>query len=76
LITTDVTSPEEVPLPTEVTLTNVGERNGEEEKKMFKLRNMVGYERDLKPWDVTAETRALAELCLVLFNSSEFVYIY
>ena len=31
---------------------------------------------DLKPWDVGPETRALADLCLVLFNSNEFVYIY
>ena len=31
---------------------------------------------DLKPWDVKPPTRALAELCLVLFNSNEFVYVY
>ena len=31
---------------------------------------------DLKPWDVNPPTRALAELCLVLFNSNEFVYVY
>ena len=31
---------------------------------------------DLKPWDVGPQTRALADLCLVLFNSNEFVYIY
>jgi hypothetical protein len=31
---------------------------------------------DLKPWDVAAETRALADLCLVLFNSNEFAYVY
>ncbi len=34
------------------------------------------YVPDLKPWDVDAQTRALADLCLVLFNSNEFVYIY
>lgn len=34
------------------------------------------YEPDLKPWDVTPETRALADLCLVLFNSNEFIYVY
>jgi len=33
-------------------------------------------EPDLKPWEVSAETRALAELCLVLLNSNEFVYVY
>jgi len=31
---------------------------------------------DLKPWDVDAKTRALAELCLVLMNSNEFVFVY
>jgi hypothetical protein len=34
------------------------------------------YEPDLKPWNVGPHTRALAELCLVLFNSNEFVYVY
>ena len=34
------------------------------------------YVPDLKPWDAKPRTRALAELCLVLFNSNEFVYIY
>ena len=34
------------------------------------------YVPDLKPWDVKPHTRALAELCLVLFNSNEFVYVY
>jgi hypothetical protein len=34
------------------------------------------YVPDLKPWDVKPPTRALADLCLVLFNSNEFVYIY
>ena len=34
------------------------------------------YVPDLKPWDTKPRTRALAELCLVLFNSNEFVHIY
>ena len=33
------------------------------------------YVPDLKPWDVDPETRALADLCLVLFNANEFVYV-
>ena len=33
------------------------------------------YVADLKPWDVGPETRALADLCLVLFNASEFLYV-
>ena len=35
-----------------------------------------GYVPDLKPADVEPETRALAELCLVLLNANEFVYVY
>jgi hypothetical protein len=31
---------------------------------------------DLKPGDVDARTRGLAELCLVLFNANEFIYVY
>ena len=34
------------------------------------------YVPDLKPWDVPAETRALADVCLVLFNANEFIYVY
>jgi hypothetical protein len=34
------------------------------------------YVDDLQPWEVKPPTRALADLCLVLFNSNEFVYIY
>lgn len=36
---------------------------------------MRSYQRDLQPWQVGAETRALAELCLVLLNSNEFLYV-
>lgn len=34
------------------------------------------YVSDLKPWDVGSDTLALGDLCLVLFNSNEFIYIY
>lgn len=34
------------------------------------------YQADLKPWDVSPEVRALADICLVLFNANEFVYVY
>jgi hypothetical protein len=33
------------------------------------------YERDAMPWDVGPEVRALAEVCLVLLNSNEFLYV-
>ncbi len=40
-----------------------------------KLDGMATFVSDLKPWQVDAETRAWGELCLVLFNSNEFVYV-
>jgi hypothetical protein len=36
---------------------------------------LKGYERDLMPWQVEPQTRALADLCLVLLNSNEFLYV-
>ena len=39
------------------------------------LVGLKDYQRDLMPWQADAPTRALAELCLVLFNSNEFVYL-
>ena len=34
------------------------------------------YERHTKPWEVDPATRALADICLALFNSNEFIYVY
>jgi hypothetical protein len=34
------------------------------------------YEPDIRPADVEPEVRALADLCLVLMNSNEFLYVY
>ena len=34
------------------------------------------YEYNLQPSEVSAEVRALGDLCLVLFNSNEFLYVY
>ena len=36
----------------------------------------VAYEENLQPSEVGPETRALADVALVLFNSNEFVYVY
>jgi len=33
------------------------------------------YVRDTMPWDVAPEVRALADVCLVLLNSNEFLYV-
>jgi hypothetical protein len=39
------------------------------------LSVLKDYERDLLPWQVGAEVRALADVCLVLLNSNEFLYV-
>ncbi len=67
--------PKPVPLPTRVKRKMVEEMTGEEFTWEEELDGMKGYQRDLKPWDVGPETRALADLCLVLFNSNEFLHV-
>ena len=42
-------------------------------EKLFEYQD---YEPDLQRHQVDARTRGLADLCLVLLNSSEFVYVY
>jgi hypothetical protein len=54
----------------------VEENTGEKFKFTEKLHAYHDFVPDLKPSDVDAETRALAEVCLVLFNSNEFAYVY
>ncbi|OAI49021.1 hypothetical protein AYO44_01060 [Planctomycetaceae bacterium SCGC AG-212-F19] len=62
--------------PTVVELEKAEELTGKIEKTRFVLEKMKRFEPDLKPWDAKPETRALAELCLVLLNASEFLYVY
>lgn len=38
--------------------------------------DLEGYEFNLNPHEVAADTRALAEVCLVLLNSNEFIYVH
>ncbi|QDV49432.1 PSD1 and planctomycete cytochrome C domain-containing protein [Gimesia fumaroli] len=67
--------PQKVPLPREVKREMIEELTGESFAWTEKLDLTDNYVQDLKPWDVDAETRALAELCLVLMNSNEFIYL-
>jgi hypothetical protein len=39
-------------------------------------KDPAGFERNLHPSEVPAETRALADIALALMNSNEFAYIY
>ena len=63
-------------LPISVTREMVEELTGEKFRWDEELDVMKDYQPDLKPWDVGPETRGLAELCLVLLNSNEFMYVY
>jgi len=67
--------PRKIPLPREVKRSMIEELTGESFTWTEKLDLTENYIQDLKPWDVDPETRALAELCLVLMNSNEFIYL-
>ena len=54
----------------------VEENTGERFSFVERLDDPAAYVPDLHPADAPAETRALAELGLVLLNTSEFVYVY
>lgn len=54
----------------------VEENTGEKFTFHEKLDVYEEFIPDLKPADVDARTRGLAEVCLVLLNSNEFVYLY
>ena len=60
----------------EVHRSAVEEMSGEEFSFTEVLFGFDDYVPDPGMADVNIETRALAELCLVVFNSNEFVYIY
>ena len=36
----------------------------------------VKYEENIQPAQVSPETRAMAQVLLVLFNSNEFIYVF
>ena len=36
---------------------------------------LADYQRDTMPWEVTPDIRALADVCLVILNSNEFMYV-
>ena len=63
-------------LPPEVERTAYDENTG----KIFTFTERLfvydDYQPDLQPHEVDARTRGFADLCLVLFNSNEFAYVY
>lgn len=68
--------PEAVKYPTKVTRSLVEELTGETFEYDEILNVYENYVADIGPADVDASTRALADICLLLFNSNQFVYVY
>jgi hypothetical protein len=68
-------APTPTTLPTRIARHMVEEMTGEDVRWDEELDEMKHYQRDAGPADVDPETRALAELCLVLMNSNEFLYL-
>ena len=62
--------------PLEVRREAVEENTGEKFAFNEKLHAYADFVPDLQPGDVDARTRALADVCLALFNSNEFAYVY
>ncbi len=62
--------------PVEVVREAVEENTGEKFSFTERLEVFQDFKPDTKMADISPSTRALAELCLVLFNSNEFAYIY
>jgi len=69
-------SPKPVDYPTEVVRTAVDENTGKPFSFTEKLLGYEDYVPDLEGHQVDARTRALADLCLAILNSNEFVYVY
>jgi len=62
--------------PTSVTRSLVEEFTGKPFEYQEMLNRFEDYVPDVKAWQVEPETRALADLCLLLFNSNELAYVY
>jgi hypothetical protein len=69
-------APVEAPLPTEVVREMVEEMTGVNFTWTERLDVYEDYVRDPQPTEVGEATRALADLCLVLLNTNEFMYVY
>ncbi len=62
--------------PTSIVREAVEENTGEKFRFVEQLDFLEDFVPDVKAADVDLDTRALAEICLTLFNSNEFAYIY
>ena len=69
-------SPHRRPPPTEVTREAIDENTGKPFTFTEKLFAYENYVPDLQPTDVDARVRGLGDVCLMLLNSNEFIYVY
>lgn len=70
------TKPKETTYPTTITRSLVEEFSGQPFEYDEILPAFENYVADKKASDVSPTTRALADLCLMLFNTNEFIYVY
>ena len=68
--------PKPVTYPTKITRSLVEEFTGKAFEYEEWLPIFEDYVPDAKPSTVSAETRAMADMCLLLFNTNEFMYVY
>jgi len=61
--------------PAEVRREAVEENTGERFTFSERLHAAADFKPDLQPTDVSARTRALADVCLVLLNGNEFAHV-
>jgi mono/diheme cytochrome c family protein len=69
-------APQPTSYPTEVTRSLVEEFSGDTFTFEEILPVFEDYVPDAKPATVSAETRALADMCRLLLNTNEFIYVY
>jgi len=72
----DVSTLEATKKPLEIVRDAVEENTGEKFSFREKLHAYFEFVPDLQPSSVDVRTLALADVCLVLFNSNEFAYVY
>ncbi|MCG8650804.1 MAG: hypothetical protein MI861_13280 [Pirellulales bacterium] len=68
--------PEPAAPPSEVMREAIDENTGKPftfTEQLFAYRDYVA---DLQPYQVDAKTRGLADVCLMILNSNEFIYLY
>jgi hypothetical protein len=69
-------TPRSSPPPLDVRREAVEENTGEKFSFQERLYANADFVPDLAPADVPVRTRALADVCLTLFNTNEFAYVY